>query len=104
MRCKYKVRLSELQEFVLANTPGMVYSLCFFFTGIFLLDTTQKQFAFSLLPQEAHECWTLKFVAAMMEFWFVLLLIATSHFYAVHNITFIRTVQTSLAEATEALK
>ena len=80
-------------------TPMMLYTYCPFFTAIFLLDTTQAQFVFSLLPRTAHDSMTLKLIAAAMEFWLMLFWVAASHFGVIHSITLVRTIQTSLAES-----
>ena len=80
-------------------TPILLYTFCPFFTAIFLLDTTQTQFLFSLLPPTAHDSMPLKLLAASMEFWLMLFWFAAKQYGGFRNITFVRTVQTSLAES-----
>lgn len=77
-------------------TPNLLYTYCPFFAGIFLWDTKQKHFALSLLPATVHENWSVKLLAAALEFWLVLFWVVSGHFGSYHSITFVRTIHVSI--------
>ena len=103
-RLEYPVRFSSLQEFVFLGTLFSLYVHFGSFALLFLLDTTQIQFAFSMLPAQAHESWVLKCVAGVLELALMLFWAASAHFGVFHSITFVRVVQTSLLQSVESLK
>ena len=100
----YPVKGSFLQERLLVHTSYMLYAFCPIIAGLFLLLSDDKQFAFSLLPTEMQESWTMKYIAAAVEFRFFYILMAMAHFGSFHCITFIRSVQTALTHCTKNLK
>ena len=54
-RLKGRNGKSNMQDMLLTQVPFMVYSMCPFMTGLFLLNPSAKQFGFSLLPPEYRE-------------------------------------------------
>ena len=93
-----------MQEQLFALTPVMLYTFFPMLAVIFLLESGDRQFAFSLMPTEIQQSWAMKLVAAAMEFRFVHVLAATAHFGAFHCVAFVRTIQTTLAHFTKELK
>ena len=82
----------------------MLYSLCPMLLGLFLLDGSDEQFFFGLLPAEMQENWIWKMLAATVEFRFIQFLMAMAHFGAFHSVAFVRMIQTSLAHSVEQLR
>ena len=82
----------------------MLYSFCPILAGLFLLDSDDQQFAFSLLLTKLQKSWIMKLVGAAVEFRFSQFLVAMAHFGAFHCVTFVRSVQTSLAHFTKNLR
>ena len=100
----YPVKGSVFQELLFALTPFMLYSLCPMLVGLFLLDVSDEQFFFALLPAEMRENWALKLLAAAVEFRFIQFLMAMAHFGAFTSVAFVRMIQTSLAHSVEQLR
>ena len=103
-RLQYPMRGSFLQEQIFALTPFMLYSFVPFFLGMFLLDTTDQQWAFSLLPTQIQERWLSKILATLLEIRVAHFMLAISHFSTFHCITSLRTIQTALANSAEMIR
>ena len=101
-RLQYPVRGSFLQEQIFALTPFMLYSFVPFFLGMFLLDTTDQQWA--LLPTQIQEWWWPKMLATLMEFRVAHFMLAIAHFSAFHCVTSLRTIQTALENSAEMIR
>ena len=101
---RYPIKGGFLLEQLLALLPVMVYSFCPMIAGLFLLESDEPQFAFSLLPAKLRNSWAMKLVYAAVEFRFIQFLAAVAQFGAFYAVTFIRTTQTTLAHFTKELK
>ena len=73
-------------------------------TGLFLMESDDRQFAFSLLPAGMQKNWPMKLVGATVEFQFIQTLAAMAIFGAFHFVTFVRTIQTTLTHFTTELR
>ena len=62
-----------------------------------MLDSSDAQFVFSLLPAKMRENWGWILVGALVEFRFVHFLLSMGHFGVFQCVTFVRVIQTSLA-------
>ena len=82
----------------------MVYSHCPVLAALFLLDASDEQFVFSLLPAEMRGNMVFMLVGAALEFRFIQFLMAMAHFGAFHCVTFLRVIQTSLVHSTASVK
>ena len=71
---------------------------------LFLVDMSDDQFVFSLLPAEMRGNVGLMLIGAAVEFRFIQFLLSIGHFGVFHCVTFLRVVQTSLAYSTERIK
>ena len=69
-----------------------------------LLDSTNEQFAFSLLPVEMRESWGWMLFGAVVEFRFFQFLASVAHFGEFHCVTFLRVVQSSLVHSAEIIR
>ena len=103
-RTMYPIKGSFMQEQLFALNPAMLYTLCPIVSVLFLLESDDKQFAFSLLPTEIQQSWVMKVVAAALESRFNHVLAAMAQFGAFHCVAFVRTIQTTLAHFTKELK
>ena len=97
-RLKHPVKGSAVQELLFALTPFMLYPFFIMVATLFLLDPSDKQFVFSLLPEEmrASKGWML--IGALVEYRFMHFLMSMAHFGAFQSVTFLRVIQTSLAD------
>ena len=100
----HPVKGGFLQEELLSLAPVLLYSLIPLFVGFFLWNSDDNQFAFSLLPLKMRESWTIKSLAATIEFRFIHFMFAMAHLAAFHGVTFVRTVQTALTHFTKDLR
>ena len=82
----------------------MLYSICPLVVTLFLLDTSDSQFLFSLLPVEKRGSVGWVLVGVVVEFRSFHFLASMAHFGAFHCVTFLRMTQTSLAHATDRIK
>lgn len=82
----------------------MLYSFGPLLLGLFLLDSTENQYAFSVLPNKMQQWWVLKILFALTEFRFAHFLMAMAHFGAFHCVTFIRVIQTAPTNSAKIIK
>ena len=94
----------NMQDVLLTLIPVMVYSLCPFMAGLFLLIPSAKQFGFSRLPAEYHERSALRILAAACEFYIVMMWMAMAHFGAYHALTCLKVVERMLLNAVEEIR
>ena len=102
-RQRYKVRGTALQELILLMTPGTLYAFFSTFGLHLLVDSKDKQYVYSLLPDFAHERLSLKCVGVAFEVWLMLFWASAAHFGILQSITMVRTVQTLLLQSSESL-
>ena len=100
----FPIEGSVIQEKLFALNPAMLYTLCPIVSILFLLESEDEQFAFSLLPIEIQQGWVMEVVAAALESRFNHVLAAMAQFGAFHCVAFVRTIQTALAHFTKELK
>ena len=93
-----------MQDLLLAQMPFMVYSLCPFMTGLFLMHPTANQFAFSLLPAAYQQSLLVMLLLATCEFYMVLMWMATANFGAFHVLTLLKVVENTLVNSVNELK
>lgn len=94
----------NMQDVLLSLIPFMTYSLCPFITALFLLDPSDSQFAFSLLPNDHGVSMVVKLLVAACEFYIVMMWMATAHFGAYHILTFLKAAETTHRNAIEQVK
>ena len=103
-RLKGRNGKSNMQDVLLTLIPFMVYSLCPFMAGLFLLNPSAKQFGFSRLPAEYREGSAVKILAAACEFYIVMMWMAMAHFGAYHALTCLKVVEKMLLNAVGAIR
>ena len=104
LRLNHPIVGSNVQELLLASSPYALYLFCPMLTALFLLDASDEQFMFSLLPAEmrGERAWML--VWAVMEFRFLQFSLSIIHFATFHCVTCLRVIQTTLAHSVERIR
>ena len=103
-RLQYPIKGSKFQELLLILTPFMIYSFCPSIAALFVLDPSDEQFLFSLLPAEMRGNMAWIAVGAALEFRFIQFVMSSAYFEVFHCITFVRVIQTCLAHSAESIR